>query len=729
MRAHVPESQELRPEEGRWRIVAHRPGHEPVDITFVRGVPTTLRDWTWSDPFGPSTASLTFPSVTCWEPLGAGELFWLAPDVNVDIIWDGPLPEGYPFSEFRWEGYILPFDFTETDVSVNLIGALMQLDNYLAKPEYPTHPLAYEQAISRCWNLGTDLRIKPLQVNFPGWWKKRWLGPRGIPALNPVGLKPRSRWTGLLTRETGSWDKALTSYIQTMLASMYTKRGRWTLELLPGRRPVLMHRDFRHSPDSATVVVDPFQPGVKVSLSEDHSQSANVLYGQSKALTGEAYSGMDVSPDGSRTTYRPLAALRQAHPQTDSNGWLDRSRMRREMKIQAQEGLNADELFEVANNQLQVVSEPGVTGTITLTSDPRMYVAGDQPGPVLMRSLLRAGMSVQLESFRGLPEGIMLHVTEARMEHTSQTLTLTVDSKYRDKLTVDEVRLRGRDALAVPRMLIGGKIEPVLPDMLVPWNYAEGSGYIPSAPEFSARRLFDGMPAGVVFPYVEWTRLRPPRDPAWRGCYVTIGPKDVDEADKNWAKHPGRSGAFAVPIKMSQAGQARGLQLAAYNDDGELMPVGFHFSIYYQKDTNVASMPKIPAGKVPAGTQFKVGDHYPFFAGAWETYEEGGIQRGTEVPVSVQTAGLIQGWGTETVRAGYWPGRSDGGDRPTGLLVDEATWDWNTVGQTPDINPYVQQQVSPNAGYLYCMIYCDEQLDEPVHFMGRIFRVEPGSTA
>ena len=30
-------------------------------------------------------------------------------------------------------------------------------------------------------------------------------------------------------------------------------------------------------------------------------------------------------------------------------------------------------------------------------------------------------------------------------------------------------------------------------------------------------------------------------------------------------------------------------------------------------------------------------------------------------------------------------------------------------------------------GNLYAMIYCDGQNDQPVYFLGRMFRVEPGT--
>lgn len=715
---------------GRWRMWAHRPGMPPTEITYVRGIPTQLDEWSWSDPFGPESAGLTFSGLTMYDTPGQGDLEWLAPEVNVDIEWEGPIPAGYPFDRVVWEGYMLPFEYSQESISVTLVGAMFQLDNYLAKPEYAASPIPFEVAIARQWVDRPDLRLSPLEVRFPDFWSRRYAAKaQEFASLIPTGVSPGQLWTGAVTRETGAWDKALTSYIQTLLASLYTERGRFTIDLFPGRRPVFLHRDQLRSETPSTVSIEPTQPGIAVSLSEDWSQSANCWYGQTTGLSGESYSGQQVVGDGLRTTYVPLAASRQVHPTEDRNTWLDLSRMRREQQLQAVEGLQVDELIRVGNNALQTNADPGVTGTITLESDPKMTSGG-----VVPRQLLRAGMDVVLRGFKGDPDGILLHITKSSYETENDAVTLTVDSKFRDRLTVDEVRLRGRDALAQPKSLIAGRVQPLVNDSLVPWNYAAGSGYIPSGPNTgNARRLFEDMPPRIQFPYEEWTRQRPPKSRSWRSCYIDIGPAVLTNADENWAFVTNRGGGsadarFGIPVRMAQAGDVRLLQIAAYDEDGFVMPVGFHFSIYYQRNVNVAAMPVLPSR--PKGTLYNARQHFPFFPGAFENVSEAGVQRGTETPVSVQTAGLIRGWGTDKVRAGYWPGSSAAGDKPTGLLVDEGTWNWDTLGQQggeAQINPFSANQVSQTAGFLYVMIYCDRQLDRPVYFMGRIFRVEPGS--
>ena len=718
---------------GTWRVVAHPNAAQGssgpfLDVTTVRGIPTTLGSWAFDDPYGPKTLTLTFPKVTIFDRLGVGDLAWLAPWTDFSVVYTGALPTGYPYRQWAWEGYSVSFDHSTDGLVVSLVGAMYQIDNYLAKPLYLSRPLPYERAIANAFTGKPDLRLKPLRVDFPSWWSQFYslaaADPyTGQPALRgniPVGVAPGERWTGLVTRESGSWDELLTSYVQSLLASMYTDRGRWSLVLEPGRQPVLMHRDYRTVAGADMLVVDPMAPGVQVSLSEDWSQSLSVAYGQGVSRSGSAFSGMRVSADGETTTYEPLAALRQVHPTDDRNGWLQSSRMRKEVKLQVQQGLELDEARQVGAAHLAAFSEPGYTGTITLQSDPTWN------GTVLPHPLIREGMSVQVPQLFGAPEGVVLHISSVSVDLASNTTTLTVDSKYRDALTVDEVRLRGRDSLSIQRQLIGGKFAPVLPDQLMPWNYAEGSGVIPSGPTFNATRLFEGMPPDTLFPWTSWTTQRPPNNPAFTDCYARIGPTSSN-ANNNWAGVGDAAGGLrlGLPVKLAQAGTIRLLEIAAYDRNGNVMRVPFHFSIYTSRGVNVLSMPTLSdADSVPP---YLTGQKYPFFAGAWEQYRTDGTKISTEQPVSVSSAGLVRAYGTGLVKAGYWPGSSLTGDPATGLLRDEGSFEFDTTQDDASVNPF-SGALGAYAGYVYVMIYCDAQLTNEVFFLGRMYRVEPGSS-
>ena len=93
---------------------------------------------------------------------------------------------------------------------------MLQLDNYLAKPEYPQRPLPYEWAIARQFLNKPSLRLHPLRIVWPDWWEQdlRAAGQRAERTCIPAGVTEGENWTGLLTRSTGTWDPVLTSYIQ-----------------------------------------------------------------------------------------------------------------------------------------------------------------------------------------------------------------------------------------------------------------------------------------------------------------------------------------------------------------------------------------------------------------------------------------------------------------------------------------------------------------------------------
>jgi hypothetical protein len=724
---------------GRFVLNATVPGRTPADVTWVRGVPTKINSYSWSDPYGPKQMSVTFPGITIFDKIGYGDLEWLQRDANIDLHWITPnLPASYPYGVWRWEGYAESFTYGDDGLTVDIKGAMYQVDNYQAKPEYPSRPIPYEHAIGAWFRGRPDLRLSMMRTVFPSWWNTTFdlVAQSKKPLyLVPTGLHTGDKWTGLTTRSTGSWEPALSSYIQTLLSSMYTDRGRWTLDLLPGRIPVLTHRDFATTPLAGHLIADPAQPGVKVSVTEDFSQSLNAVFGAGKSASGISYTGQQVTGDASDTVYVPLAQLRQVENK-NRNGWFDSSVMRREIVLQLQQGLEEDDARAVATSHLQHFAEPGLTGTITLESDVliTLTTSADSRGVVtpastvlLSRMLVRPGMTILVPNLLGKPEGVFFHIAEVQVSPESGSVQLTVDTKYRDALTVAEVRLRGRDSLSIQRSLIGGAYAPPVSDQLIPWNYSAGSGYIPHSVHLSSVPLFRGMPDTVLFPWEEWTTQRPPKMAAYRNSYIHIGPKSSN-ANNNWAVYPTKGAGYAgFPIRLSQSGSIRLLEVAAYDKDGHVFPVPFHISFYLSRGVGVQAMPMLRAVDKPNGG-YAVAQHYPYFDTAWEQYNADGTKITSEQPTTVSSAGLIRAYGTGKVPAGYWPGYKPSGDSPTGLLVDEAAFDYDLTTDASAFAP--QLKVQPKfSGTIWCMIYCDGQGANDVYFVGRMYRVEPGTGA
>lgn len=754
---------------GSWQLIGHglRTG-KAVDLTSFRGVPTQAGQFGFSDPFGAKQLNLAFPEVKIWDTIGQGDLSWAAKGASIELIWVGPVPSSYPFGipvwgtfsvegdvfrspfimgwigGFRWEGYVGSVDIdTDEGLTTSCVGALYQLDKYEAKPEFPTRPYPYEFAIERQFKGKPHLRVKHLKTAWPQDWSKFYQGPGADTStyLVPAGVRAGAPWTGLLTRSTGSWEAVLTSYIQTLLTGMYTANGRWTIDMVQGRQPLLLHRPIITEPTSATALVDLSAPGNKASLSEDWSQSLDVVYGQGTALDGVAYSGMEVSSDGARTFYEPLAYRRQAFP-TTNNKWLDTREMPTEVMLQLQQGLDPSGAQQVAQFHLRSFADPGWTGTITLGVDPTMN------GEPLLRYLVRAGMDIATPGFQGRPEPTLFHVTDNTVDLVAETNTLTVDTKFRDALTLKEVRARGRDALKVTRKLVGGQYTPPIPDQLVPWNYNKGSGFIPSGHVNNAVELFNGIPDQVIFPWTPWTKKRPPKDHKWRNAYIHIGPADHTLPRNNWAYRQGgpsaqhgKGGHFGIPIRAAQAATIRLLQVAAYDRNGNVLAVPFHISFYTSRFVNVGSMPIIEPNDVTIGGNdgYASPGHYPFAPSAWETYEPSGVLANPQIPVATQGSGLIRVYGTGFEQAGMYPNTgttlSGGGRAPTGttaatgLLVDESQWSIDTTQEGQNyFDPYTKKQnAHSHTGMIWAMIYCDAQADNDVYFLGRMFRVEPGT--
>jgi hypothetical protein len=284
------------------------------------------------------------------------------------------------------------------------------------------------------------------------------------------------------------------------------------------------------------------------------------------------------------------------------------------------------------------------------------------------------------------------------------------------------------------RALQVGKYSNTVQDLLLPWSYKEGSGCVP----VGSREFFhEKLPSNATFPYEEWTRKHPPSNPAYRPYYIRIGPTNTTNSTKNWSSisRDGQA-VMSIPIRMSQAGSIRLTQIAAYDKNGNVKPVRFHVSIYANNGAAVNSMPLFPSDPSdgnpkflkPAGISVNYGVYQanPFFQGAWERVNPDGTEYQYDSNLTGENAQLVVGWGNYYEPAGYSPGRASKGASRTGLLEDTTQWTW-------DLNQYLDQRSQQNnanqeySGMLFVQIFCDEQGDEPVFFMGRLIRAEPGT--
>lgn len=708
---------------GHFRVYVTAPGHKRKDVTFFRGAPTQIQSMSSTDPFGDAAASVSFPSITGMDRPGSGDLYWLVPWANLDIIFYDE--DGFN-TGWAWEGMMVSESIGD-QYSVACKGALYQLDNFVAAPWYPQYPIPYEVLIKKALDPDSNptLRTTKMRLEFPSDWKlkvPKFNDPTYLWFLRPWGVKTGANWSGLTTRNTGGWEPKLTGFVQSLLAVMYTDDGgQWTIYKDTGRSPVMRVRPALRYPDGKTLTVYYGTPAVTLNVSRDFSQSANVVFGSGTDLSGSSYSGMEVSSDGSTTYWEPFAAQPFVYPYTSKNPRLDKYVPRRETRLQLPNGMDQNTAREAAAAHLRRFADPGYVGTIELGADPLL---GGQP---FNRQLIKAGQTILVKNLRGTD--VLFHISEASVSPMEGTCSLTVDTKFRDALTVAEVRARTRDALDPVRLLKVGGQSNIVEDMIKPWSYSNGSGILPSGGQFDATKLFTKlMPELERFPWTTTTKKYPPKK--YPGFYIKLNPKNA-VADKNWCglTKDGKSVA-AIPIKMSQQGTIRLSQVAAYDENGNVLPVRFHISLYTNSGVTVSSTPSIDVVGPNTGG-YKAGEHYPFFPHAWEKYNDNGEVSKTGGRVVTDSAGLTVGWGNFYEGAGYSPGRSSiPGNPKTGLLTDETSWGFNTAVGT-EIDPGSVKDTAKNktAGQMYALIYCDDQGTKPVYFLGRFFRQEPGGNA
>lgn len=721
---------------GSWQVFISTRTHGLVEVTQFRGFTTNISQLVTTDPFGPAMATLDFPAVTMLDALGEGDLHWWRPGNDVAIVWTADPGVEVARTSLRWEGYIAgdSTSFEDSGGTVQLLakGALKVVDNTLAMPAYPQRPIPFEHAI----RMGLDrarsngARIGALRIDWPEWWTTRYSANPNSPGyMVPMFVQDGERWTAMVTRETGQRDQMLSSYIQGLLSSMHTDRGQFTIGLDEGRIPVLRHRDRINV--AATCEIDLVTPGVSLNLNSDYETRANVIYGTGRSIEGIAFSNMQYGLTSGMAYYTPFAAHHSVYPVGGPK--YDPDVVRREIAMQFYEGMNPEQATAAAAAYQRRFATSGDTGTLTLKSDP--YVMTDFGPVTMLRHTIVAGDVIAVRHYRGRAHGVLLHVTQANYSPADGSMTLTVDTMFRDQLTSTEVRLRGRDALTVNKLLTVGSYSPNIRDQLLPWG--PSSGYIPTP----ATAMFsDTVPLSptedIPFPWDTLTQARPPKDPSWTSSYVRIGPADPVSLANNW--NTPKSEVTPCLIQLSQAGSISLLQIMAVDRDGNRMAVPFHVGFYLNESTAAPNMPLLDAnGAVHPLFGVDKGP-YPFFPGAFEQIQEDGtLPPNGQTFMPTSEVGMLAAYGSGSAPAGYYPSTLADGGKPTGLLSVEGAFTYDVAGFDKDWNAYENTNTFSSAGIIAVLLYCDSMWDEAtqalvprnkdVYFIGRAFRTPPGN--
>jgi hypothetical protein len=281
-----------------------------------------------------------------------------------------------------------------------------------------------------------------------------------------------------------------------------------------------------------------------------------------------------------------------------------------------------------------------------------------------------------------------------------------VDTKFRDLLTVEESLLNARDPLAPVKMLELGKSSVVVEDLAIPWNKKGGSGYLP--------QTFVKYNRTESWPYANDMSNRPPGDylnplsPAATNTNLSNTTKAWRvQGDKSWLTqhYTNADEAFWIPVNcgnpdpnyrwgfqpvvLSQAGSINGFEIAAYDINGNIIPVEFSVSLWSERYLSHDMMPYYLDGN-------GVHRYAALWKGAFSAINpDNGVQwpdTGQQISHVGKAGELTIGWGTYEKPCGYYKGAKDKGSACTGQFRDGAEWSYNFVDQ----NNFGSSGTAPN---------------------------------
>lgn len=412
-----------------------------VDVTYYRSIPTQVTGWSYAEPFADSAAQIVFPQISPMEALPS----WLDEYAEVEIVCDAT-------GEIVWEGLAEEPGWGDKGIGITCIGVLHQADLYVRAPGYsdaalPIHILLRDYAFNKTYRPG--YRFPTLAIED--------------------GTEVQSRYRG-------SWESPL-AYADKLLKQAITADQQFSIELVRPRAPILRERD--ETTQHWTLYYG--APGVECDLKTSWRRP-NVIYGTGQSQSGAEWRGTFLDPEFGGPRTQPLAYDEAVHGYDEvGDGTLSLDEARRDSGlIRIEEfhsfgqGITRAQAKGIAEDYRLRQVDVGYTGTIRLESDP---CAGSLSGS---RFKMRQNQNVLLRNFNGITEGLLLHVSGVDVDWGSGTVTLTVDSKARDRDTVEALGTHEPEAYDPWLATQDGKASNVINDSVAPWDSDGGSGYFPS---------------------------------------------------------------------------------------------------------------------------------------------------------------------------------------------------------------------------------------------------------
>jgi len=502
-----------------------------VDVTYYRDVVTKASRLTWAEPFGPATAEITLPQITpfelkpSWMTYGALVDVWHV-DENFNRVGQFPM----------WEGILIATaagnDENTYGLTASCIGAMFHLDFYKKKPD-----------IGRGWkntDIGISIPDEINQITRMNTVKMYFVHPQNTGILT----RSRGGWDPLLTgwiqdllatattEDGGQWTMNCVGRAPFMLLkdmgtihwnvmnatpgvlvnleedatqvkNVFYGEGiddencRWRNQKFPylrnGMAPVFPGRIISVGVSGSDVVQwkDEMRrsgysctPGdtynsddsdiCRVMQSRAGIQVDGVVGPQTWAATFESGSLVE---DVTSAIFLPMAWRDEVEPllynaggsPIGPNPTFDPNILRMEEYQNLGDRISFSEGVRSFKEQWTRYVGPSYAGTITLSVDPEAGSRWD----------MRQGQNIVVRQYRGLSV-LKLHIAGCEADLDAGTVTLTVDEKNRDMMTLAAVLERKRDTTdPVKREVNYFRSSRVIPDRMSTWDCENGSGIYP----------------------------------------------------------------------------------------------------------------------------------------------------------------------------------------------------------------------------------------------------------
>jgi len=235
------------------------------DVTYFRNTPTLVDEWSTAEPFGDTSAQITFPQLTQYDVIGAGDLSWLKPGAPVEIFL---LDVDGTTRHKRFAGHFISDETGSSEDDISNVwqaeGALFQADHVGIQVPTILNPTDIGTLIRNTFNSVVSRRF-------------------GI---------PNNTLTGIPRRYRGSADDSPIDYAQALLGGAWKDDGsnQWTVAKIPGSTRGYQVRLKDRTTVHHTVTAG--APGIEITLSEDLLSSVNAIFGHGIGPDGYAWSGM-----------------------------------------------------------------------------------------------------------------------------------------------------------------------------------------------------------------------------------------------------------------------------------------------------------------------------------------------------------------------------------------------------------------------------------------------------